>query len=68
MDMQLYKRVQDVVDGLSKMEEQQNQKLDEVLAQLAELKQLFEVAPKAAEVKAEPKPKAQELPKPKVKK
>ena len=41
MDIQLYKRVQDIVEGLSAIEEKQNQKLDEVLKQLAEIKKLL---------------------------
>jgi len=54
MDIQLYKRVQDIVEGLSAIEEKQNQKLDEVLKQLAEIKKLLTGK---TDIKEAPKPK-----------
>ena len=54
MEVQLYKKIEAIVKNLSNLEDQQNKKLDQILAQLAEIKQLLTVAPKAD------KPKVQE--------
>ena len=68
MDMQLYKRVEEVVSRLTSIEEQQNQKLDEVLKEVRELKTMVSVLTESLDKPKEIKPKAQELSKVKVQK
>jgi len=43
MDTQLYMRVKEIADGLSAIEEKQNQKLDEVLKKILELNTMVSV-------------------------
>ena len=57
MDVQLYKRIEEVVANMTTLEESQNAKLDEIQKELKGIKSLLLTMQKPAQSKVEEKPK-----------